>query len=154
MAGVVPDPDHRAAICTSTVPDSFEFAEKIRGSSLQDKFMCSFDVASLFTNVPLRETVDIIEFLISDLNLCMPVPTLELKSLLLLCTQNVQFSFDHKLYTQVDGVAMGSPLGPILADIFLGYLERYLLKPALRRSSHQPCTFFRYVDDTFAVFLA
>ena len=35
----------------------------------------------------------------------------------------VEFSFDGKMYKQIDGVAMGSPLGPILANIFVGYLE-------------------------------
>ena len=31
--------------------------------------------------------------------------------------------FDHKYYSQIDGVAMGSPLGPTLANIFLYYHE-------------------------------
>ena len=43
---------------------------------------------------------------------------------------------------------MGSPLGPILADIFMGYVENFLL----HRSEHSPKHYFRYVDDTMAVF--
>ena len=43
---------------------------------------------------------------------------------------------------------MGSPLGPILADIFLGFLETFHLKKCDSSPSH----FFRFVDDTFAVF--
>ena len=34
------------------------------------------------------------------------------------------FIFNEKLYKQINGVAMGSPLGPTLANIFLGYHER------------------------------
>ena len=33
------------------------------------------------------------------------------------------FTFNNKFYIQVNGVAMGSPLGPILASIFLSYQE-------------------------------
>ena len=42
----------------------------------------------------------------------------DVKELLLLCTEKVQLTFNGKIYMQVDGVAMGSPLGPVLADIF------------------------------------
>ena len=46
-----------------------------------------------------------------------------LKKLLIKCTRGVEFSFDNMMYRQVDGVAMGSPLGPILANMFLGHCE-------------------------------
>ena len=38
----------------------------------------------------------------------------------------VDFSFDGKMYIQIDRVAVGLPLGPILANIFVGYLENEL----------------------------
>ena len=41
------------------ITDSFEFAKIIQGTSANNSFMASFDVKSLFTNVPLQETVDI-----------------------------------------------------------------------------------------------
>ena len=54
------------------------------------------------------------------------IPEDKLRQLLLLCTKNVQFTFNGQIFRQVDGVAMGSPLGPILADIFLSSLENKL----------------------------
>ena len=51
----------------------------------------------------------------------------EMKELLYLCTRNVHFSFDNNIYIQNDGVAMASPLGPILANIFMVELERSVI---------------------------
>ena len=77
-----------------SVPDSFTFVDRIRDTDLRGKFMCSFDVTSLFTCLPLKETVDIIEFVIFDLGLNVPLPVPVLKSLILLCTQNA-VSYTH-----------------------------------------------------------
>ena len=56
----------------------------------------------------------------------------------------MHFSYNEKLYRQIDGVAMGSPLGPVLANIFMVYLENSLV-PHLDDVS----LWYRYVDDTF-----
>ena len=63
---------------------------------------------------------------------------------MLLCTKNVYFTFNGEKFTQVDGVAMGSPLAPILANIFMVELQRNLI-PILK--DHLSC-WRRYVDDT------
>ena len=64
---------------------------------------------------------------------------------LLLCTKNVHFSYNGDIYTQADGVAMGSPLGPLLAGIFMVELERTIL-PTLREHMSP---WKRYVNDTY-----
>ena len=46
-----------------------------------------------------------------------------MKELLVLCTKNVHFTFDNVIKVQKDGVAMVSPLGPVLSDIFFIELE-------------------------------
>lgn len=38
-------------------------------------------------------------------------------------SSDVQFSFNYEIYSQIDAVAQGPPLGPTLANIFVGYLE-------------------------------
>ena len=67
--------------------------------------------------------------------------------LMQLATSSVEISFNNNMHRQLDGVAMGSPLGPALANIFVGYQEAKLLNIAKR-----PLVYLRYVDDTFAVF--
>ena len=62
-------------------------------------------------------------------------------------TSSVEFSFNNIMYKQTDGIAMSSPLGPVLANIFVGYHEAQLFN-----SISKPCMYQRYVDDTFAIF--
>ena len=50
-----------------------------------------------------------------------------LKELLYLCTKQLHFTCNNNFYIQCDGVAMGSPLGPLLANIFLTSLEEDLI---------------------------
>jgi len=55
------------------------------------------------------------------------------------------FQFDGKLYEQTDGVAMGSPLGPLMANAFLCSIEE-----KLEHDNKLPEFYRRYVDDTLA----
>ena len=69
---------------------------------------------SLFTNVPLEFTIDVILRKVYDEKLVdVKIPRKEMKELLLLCTKSVHFTFNGDIYQQLDGVAMGSPLGPV-----------------------------------------
>ena len=63
-------------------------------------------------------------------------------------TKRSHFLFDGKYYDQIDGVAMGSPLGPVLANIFMCHFEeRWVMNGKVR-----PSLWYRYVDDTFTMF--
>ena len=60
---------------------------------------------------------------------------------------SVEFSFNNFIYRQIDGVAMGSPLGPTLANIFVWYYESKLFNKISK-----PTIYCYYVDDTFSFF--
>ena len=102
-----------------TVKDSFTFVDEVLTQNI-DLYMASLDVDALFTNIPLDETIDIcIKKLFKTLNtLGKGISKNDFRDLLNLATKESFFSFNNKFYIQVDGVAMGSPLGPILANIF------------------------------------
>ena len=89
--------------------------------------MVSFDVKSLFTNVPLDQTIDIILRIYHHKELDTSITKSEMKEMLTLCTKNVHFTYNRKIFVQTDGVAMGSPLGPVLADIIMTEIEKTLL---------------------------
>ena len=134
-----------------TITDVFDFADEIRSSPMNEEdILVSYDVTALFTNVPLSETIDILvdkAFTDDwfnqtyDLNL----EKEELTQLLEVATTNQLLQFDGQLYEQTDGVAMGSPLGPLMANVFMCHLE-----DKLARDGMVPSLYKRYVDDTLA----
>ena len=127
-----------------TVKDSFQFAEEI---CEQDPTltMGSLDVDSLFTNIPLDETIDIcINQLFENTDTVEGFKKSELKQLLCLATKESYFIFNNLLYKQIDGVAMGSPLGPCLANAILSYYEKNWLNNCLQ--GFKPVFYRRYVD--------
>ena len=91
--------------------------------------MASFDIESLFTNIPLQETIDLcVENLFQDRT---HVDNLSKGSFRELLTRTMSESlilFDQIFYKQHDGVAMGSPLGPTLANVSLCYMKRFGFK--------------------------
>lgn len=129
------------------VKDSFQFADMMKDYNFKDQIMASFDITSLFTNVPINDTIDMIEEIILKFGIPVSVPFPMLRRLLTLCTKGVQFLFNGKYVKQIDGIAMGSPLGPTLANIFLGYLEMKISGVINKSLS----SYMRYVDDIFVV---
>ena len=110
--------------------------------------MISFDVSNLFTNVPLELTIDLIlKKVYGKKMIKTKLKKEELRELLELCTKEMHFTFDDKIYQQTDGVCMGSPLGPVLANVFMVHLEETIV-PQLQ---NEMPTWRRYVDDTFTV---
>ena len=133
-----------------TVIDSFHFAEEI---SRQDSnlHMASLDVDSLFTNIPFEETIDIcVDNLYSDNENPLNIPKHNFCNLLNIATKETFFMFNNKYYKQVDVVAMGSPLGPALANIFMCRFESKWLRDC--RNYFIPVFYRSYIDDIFVLF--
>ena len=91
------------------------------------------------TNIPHQKTTDI------AINLTKK----ELKKLFFFATSQTHFIFNSKFYNQIDGVAMGSPLAPVLANIFMGFHESKWLN---EYNLNKPKFYLRYVDDILAAF--
>ncbi|CAF4448673.1 unnamed protein product [Rotaria sp. Silwood2] len=142
------------------IKDRFDFVRKIRKLELGDKKMISFDVTSLFTKVPLTYTIDMI--LDKIYPMCSSICKYKQRSrlcakcrnrsdfqhLLRLATSKTHFIFDKKMYVQHNGVAMGAPLAPIIADIFMSHLEESVMDHLKQIGV---CEWYRYVDDTFVL---
>ena len=87
-----------------TIKDSFTFVDWAKSHKHNNETMCSFDVCSLFTNVPLDETIQICLTKLYSLPDPPTLPRTVLKDLLEFATKKSHFIFDGQYYDQVDGV--------------------------------------------------
>ena len=137
-----------------TLKDSFEAVSRIQNipeNLFRDGYrFVSFDVKSLFTNVPLKKTINIILDRIynkKEINTTLKKRTLN--KLLLDCCTKTPFSMNGELFKQIDGVAMGSPLGPTLANIIMTTFEDEIVRQLI--DSNVVKFYARYVDDTLVL---
>lgn len=97
---------------------------------------------SLFTNVPIYDTID---YILDEIYVNKKLPTictrLIMKRLLLKLSTENTFIFQSNYYKQTDGCTMGGPLSVTLANIFLTKMESDIVKVV------QPTFYKRYVDD-------
>ena len=127
-----------------TIKNSKTFTKRLKKIRIPRKYkMVSFNLVSLFTKVPLDETIEIIIKCIYDKKeINTDLPKKEMRELLYLCTKNLHFIYlKNKAYLQVE---MGSPLGPVSGIIFMVELERNII-PTL---SNEILLWKRYVNET------
>jgi len=129
-----------------------DFITKLQSFKFKsDNKLVSFDVESLFTNVPLEYTINLIcDYIYSDDSINKPNYNKDtFKKLLNLATGGI-FMYKDSFYKQIDGITMGSPLGPTFANFFLGHLEKSWLNNDT--NCNKPLLYYRYIDDIFCIF--
>jgi hypothetical protein len=100
--------------------------------------------------VPTDETIEILLDLAfrDGVNTYKDLERHELRDLLEICTKKAHFQFNGKFYDQIDGVAMGSPLGPLFANAYMSHFENMYMNELRALGVTK---WYRYVDDIFAV---
>ena len=110
------------------IKDSFSFAKRV------DEFdpnvvLASFYVKSLFTNIHLTETISLcVKNFHRNITHIDSLSKSSFRMLLEMTMFESFFIFDQKYYEQCDGVVMGSPLEPILANVFICQFEKIWLE--------------------------
>ena len=112
--------------------------------------MVSFDVTSLFTKVPLDEALQVISSLLREddsLSERTNMPPDVVCKQVEICLRSTYFQVGDQYYVQVEGATMGSPLSPIVANLYMEAFESRALETAILK----PKLWLRYVDDIFAI---
>ena len=110
--------------------DSFTFIEEIKQLNTYGQFLISFDVASFFTNLPLEETINTAIHTIFENYPNVKLTRKELQKLIKIEKSEIHFIFNNEIDDQIDSVSVGSPLAPILANLFMGYHEKDWIEKA------------------------
>ena len=132
-----------------TLKNAFKFPEEVDNYD-HNLCMTSLDVESLFTNIPLEETIKKwVNDLFSNNFYSGKLSRKDFYKLLKLEATESSFISDNKLYKQIDGFAMGSPLGSTLANAFVCHYE--IIWVCKYSCQFEPVVYRHYVDDTFVL---
>ena len=134
---------------STIIRDTSSFAKEIQNNDLRSCVMASFDVKSVFTNIPLKFTTNlVVKSLFHDgCTQFQGISQTQMKKLLKWICQSTTFQFNGKFYKQIDGVAMGSPIAPLLADVIMNHvIDQALTKVNVH---NKPIVLRRYVDYIF-----
>ena len=123
----------------------------LQGKRLEPgEVITSFDVKALFTLGPVQPSIQIVKQRLQQDN-TLPQRTSmsisQITSLLEFCLTHTCFLFQGKYYEQVQGTTMGSPISPLIANIFM---EKFEVK-AFNSFPHPASLWLRFVDDTFVI---
>ena len=115
--------------------NSKNFIESMNGTVLrEDEVMVSFDVEALYTSIPIdRALIAVRDKLESDKGWCgkTALSITQIVELLELCLRSTYFTFRNKYYRLMDGVAMGSPVLSVVANLFMERFEEGALQDAI-----------------------
>ncbi|PNF14821.1 hypothetical protein B7P43_G06341, partial [Cryptotermes secundus] len=135
----------------SFVKNSGHFIELLKSVNLRrHDMLASFDVVSLFTNVPVDEALQVIRSRLSNDNTLAERSVLKVEAIMELldvCLRTTYFQMDDGFYQQKDGMAMGSSLSPVVSNIYMEHFEQL----AIDSAQDKPSLWLRYVDDTFVI---
>lgn len=132
----------------SFIKDSWTFAKLITTTHIShNEILVSLDVISLFTNIPTSLVIKAIENRWNDISTKTTLTLSQFLYAIELILTSTSFQFNGEIFDQIFGSPMGSPLSPILADIVMEDLETHCLQLLPFKIS----TFYRYVDDIFAI---
>lgn len=131
------------------INNSFVFKEKIAAAMVDDDdVMVSFDIVSLFTNIPVGLAIEIIDERWIEIQRYTSIPKVLFFEILNFCLVDGNYCvFRSTAYQQIFGMPMGNPLSTVIADI----ITRKLLDNVMEKLTFQPKLFVKYVDDIFAI---
>ena len=123
-------------VCKSIyhVHNTEDFIQQIKDIKLQeDQCMVSFDVKALFTSVPIKPAINTIKKLLEEdpeLHKRTSLSVKNITRLLEYCLTSTYFIFQGRFYEQQEGAAMGSPISPIVANLYMKQFENQAINTA------------------------
>ena len=137
----------------SNIQDTTHFLRTLwsfDGTIPQNSILVTFDVKSLYTNIPHDEGITCCSIALQTFyGQSLPLPLKYTLQLITFILKKNYFKFKDTFYLQTHGTAMGSPFAPNYASIFMDHIERQILHSA--PDNKTPILWLRFIDDIFAI---
>ena len=131
------------------VTNSINLANELIKLEITDNHkLISFDIKDLYVNIPIQETIKIVQKKMTKNN--DPQKTQQIIKLLKVILEQNYYSFRQQIFQPTQGVAMGSPISGLIAELFLQHFEEIHLKHILDAKKITYHT--RYVDDILIIY--
>ena len=130
------------------VNTSSEFADEMKLE--KGEYIISYDVSALFTYIPVQSAIEVTKKKLeqdTELHHRTPMSISNILEMLEFCLCNTYFLFQGQFYKQTQGTAMGSPVSPVVANLYMEFFDHSILTSAV----NPPGLWRRYVDDTFVI---
>ena len=105
------------------INSTHDFVEQVKHINLSPgECLSSYDASAMFTSVPVDPAHEVIKDLLEEdptLKERTVIPVEDITLLLEFCLKNTYFSFQGQFYEQVEGVSMGAPVSPIVANLYM-----------------------------------
>ena len=122
-----------------------------KSGPFEDATLVTLDVVGLYTNIPHNDMEEALRyFLLQHDGEGLP-PLEDVIKVVNFVLSNNFFSFEGQLYKQIHGTAMGTPMAPAIANLFMGLLEKRLLDNSPVPISYEEWK--RFIDDVFLLWL-
>ena len=136
----------------SYVQDTTDFLRRIfslNANLPNNVILITIDVRSLYTNIPNDQGIQACIDMLKETNMVSPESEQSIINILSFILNKNSFTFNNEHFLQIHGTAMGSPMAPTYANIFMAMLERKLLQKA--PNNLIPIEWIRFIDDIFAI---
>ena len=113
------------------IQNSGDFVDKVKNLEMPPgQKLLAYDVSALFTSIPLPYAIKAVRIELDEdpkLQDCTPLSRERILGLLRFCLNTTYFTYSGMIYKQKHGAAMGSPVSPIIANLYVEGFEEILL---------------------------
>lgn len=130
-----------------TIRNTTQLIQHIKNIQVPDSAtLLSFDVENMYTNIPVTETINIIQTNLQTHSTLPQEYITEIIKLLELITEQNYFQFNNEFYIQSEGLPMGSPISGTIANIFMNHIEQVIFNKIVP-NRYKIIYWLRYMDD-------